>query len=86
MRIYPEQLQRDIKKQIPHCVLIFGDEALLSLEAEDLVKQQAKSQGYLEHFSFSLDGNFDKDEIYNHLQSLSLFSEKNTRPDNNKNQ
>jgi DNA polymerase-3 subunit delta len=76
MRIYPEQLQQHIKQQIPNCILIFGDEALLSLESEDLVKQVAKSQGYLEHFSFSLDGNFEKDEIYNHLQSLSLFSDK----------
>tara|TARA_R110001583_G_scaffold42029_2_gene133603 strand:+ start:4563 stop:5561 length:999 start_codon:yes stop_codon:yes gene_type:complete len=76
MRIYPEQLQQHIKQHIPNCVLIFGDEALLSLEAQDKVKQQAKSQGYLEVFSFSLDGNFDKDDIYSHLQSLSLFSEK----------
>jgi len=76
MRIYPEQLQQHIKQQIPHCILIFGDEALLSLEAQDLVKQTAKLQGYLEYFSFSLDGNFDKNEIYNHLQSLSLFSDK----------
>jgi DNA polymerase-3 subunit delta len=76
MRIYPEQLQQHIKQQLPNCILIFGDEALLSLEAEDAVKRQAKSQGYLEQFSFSLDGNFDKDDIYSHLQSLSLFSEK----------
>jgi DNA polymerase-3 subunit delta len=76
MRIYPEQLQQHIKQQIPNCILIFGDEVLLSLESEELVKQVAKSQGYLEHFSFSLDGNFEKDEIYNHLQSLSLFSDK----------
>jgi DNA polymerase III subunit delta len=76
MRIYPEQLQQHIKQQIPHCILIFGDEALLSLEAQDLVKQTAKLQGYLEYFSFSLNGNFDKNEIYNHLQSLSLFSDK----------
>ena len=76
MRIYPEQLQQHIKQQLPLCILVFGDEALLSLEAEDLIKNIAKSQGYLEHFSFSLDGNFEKDEIYSHLQSLSLFSDK----------
>lgn len=76
MRIYPEQLQQHIKQQIPHCILLFGDEPLLSLEAQDRVKQIAKSAGYREHFSFSLDGNFEKDEIYSHLQSLSLFSDK----------
>jgi len=76
MRIYPEQLQQHIKQQLPNCILIFGDEALLSLEAYDLIQQIAKSQGYLEKFDFSLDGNFDKDGIYAHLQSLSLFSDK----------
>ncbi|MEI6896813.1 MAG: DNA polymerase III subunit delta [Psychromonas sp.] len=76
MRIYPEQLQQHIKQQLPHCILIFGDEALLTLEAHDLIQQTAKNQGYLETFSFNLDGNFDKDAIFVHLQSLSLFSEK----------
>jgi len=76
MRIYPEQLQQHIKQQLPHCILIFGDEALLTLEANDLVQQQAKTLGYLENFSFSLDGNFEKDAIYSHLHSLSLFSDK----------
>jgi len=76
MRIYPEQLQQHIKQQLPNCILIFGDEALLTLEAHDLIQQQARSMGYLETFSFNLDGNFDKDTIYSHLQSLSLFSDK----------
>jgi DNA polymerase-3 subunit delta len=76
MRIYPEQLHQHINQQLPNCVLIFGDEALLTLEAHDSVQQVAKNQGYLEKFSFSLDGNFEKDAIYAHFQSLSLFSEK----------
>ncbi|WP_022941326.1 DNA polymerase III subunit delta [Psychromonas hadalis] len=76
MRIYPEQLMQHIKQQLPNCILLFGDEALLTLEAQDLIQKVAETQGYLERFSFSLDGNFDKDEIYAHLQSLSLFSEK----------
>ena len=76
MRIYPEQLLQHIKQQLPNCILIFGDEALLTLEAHDVVQQQAKKQGYLETFSFSLDGNFEKDAIYSHLHSLSLFSDK----------
>lgn len=76
MRIYPEQLHQHIKQQLPNAILIFGDEALLTLEAHDMVQQVSKSQGYLETFSFNLDGNFEKDAIYVHLQSLSLFSEK----------
>jgi len=76
MRIYPEQLQQHIHNKLPNCVLIFGDEALLTLEAHDNVLQVARSQGYLDNFSFSLDGNFEKDTIFSHLHSLSLFSEK----------
>jgi DNA polymerase-3 subunit delta len=76
MRIYTEQLHQHIKQQLPICILIFGDEALLTLEANDMVQQVAKAQGYLETFSFTLDGNFEKDAIYSHLHSLSLFSEK----------
>ncbi len=76
MRIYPEQLLQHLKQQLPSCCLIFGDEALLCLEALDQVQQIAKSQGYLEKFSFSLDGNFEKDLIFSEFNSLSLFSEK----------
>ncbi|MEH6452903.1 MAG: DNA polymerase III subunit delta [Psychromonas sp.] len=76
MRIYPEQLLQHINRQIPSCCLIFGDEALLSLEARDQMQQVARTQGFLETFSFSLDGKFESDLIFNHMQSLSLFSEK----------
>jgi len=76
MRIYPEQLLQHINQQIPSCCLIFGDEALLSIEARDQMHRVAKSQGFLETFSFSLDGKFDSNLIFNEMQSLSLFSEK----------
>ena len=76
MRIYPEQLLQHIKQQIPSCCLIFGDEALLCLEALEQIQQVAKAQGYLEKISFSLDGAFEKDLIFSEFSSLSLFSEK----------
>jgi len=76
MRIYPEQLTQHLKQKIPGCCLIFGDEALLCLEATDQVQKAAKDQGYLEKLSFSLDGKFDSDLIFGHFQTLSLFSEK----------
>jgi DNA polymerase-3 subunit delta len=76
MRVYTEQLLSKINKQIPLSIMIFGDEALLSLEASDLIIAEAKKQGYLEKFEFDLDGNFEKDDIFNHFSSLSLFSDK----------
>ena len=76
MRIYPEQLQQHLKQKIPACCLIFGDEALLCLEALEQVVYAAKKQGFLEKLSFTLDGKFASDLIFSHFQSLSLFSEK----------
>lgn len=76
MRIYPEQLFQHIKQQLPRVILIFGDEPLLSLEADDQVQQCAKQQGYLEKFNFSLDAKFEADLIFSHFNSLSLFCEK----------
>lgn len=76
MRIYPEQLVKQIQQRLPLCCLIFGDEALLSLEAFQQIQQHAKQQGFLEKFSYSLDGNFDKDGIFSQFNTLSLFSEK----------
>jgi DNA polymerase-3 subunit delta len=76
MRIYPEQLLQHLKQQLPNCCLIFGDEALLSLEALEQIQQVGKSQGYLEKFSFSLEGKFASDLIFSEFNSRSLFSEK----------
>ena len=64
MRIYPEQLLQHLNQQIPSCSLIFGDEALLCLEAKDQINQVARTQGYLEKMSYSLDGKFSSDQIF----------------------
>lgn len=76
MRIYPEQLANQIKQALPSCCLIFGDEALLSIEAFEQIQIQAKQHGFLERFSYSLDGSFDKDQIFSQFNTLSLFSDK----------
>lgn len=76
MRIYPEQLANQLQQTLPNCCLIFGDEALLTIESLEQIQRQAKLQGYLEKFSYSLDGNFDKDQIFSQFNTLSLFSEK----------
>lgn len=76
MRIYPEQVAKQIQQKLPNCCLIFGDEALLSIEAFAAIQATAKKQGFLERFSYSLDGSFDKDQIFSQFNTLSLFSEK----------
>ena len=42
MRIYPEQLAKQLQQSLPSCCLIFGDEALLTIEALEQIQQQAK--------------------------------------------
>ena len=76
MRIYPEQLLQHIKQKLPSCCLIFGDEALLSLESLEQIQQVAKAQGYLEKLSYNLDGKFESDLIFSEFNSRSLFSDK----------
>ncbi|WP_413692864.1 DNA polymerase III subunit delta [Psychromonas sp. KJ10-2] len=76
MRIYPEQLLKQLQQKLPSCCLIFGDEALLTIEAFEQVQAHAKQQGFLERFSYSLDGSFDKDQIFSQFNTLSLFSER----------
>lgn len=76
MRVYPEQLKQHLQRNLPNCCLIFGDEPLLQIEALDQIQQQARQLGFLESFSYSLDGSYDKDQIFNQLNSMSLFSEK----------
>jgi DNA polymerase-3 subunit delta len=76
MRIYPDQLAKKIQQTLPGCCLIFGDEPLLAIEAFEQIQQQAKRHGFLEKFSYNLDGNFDKDQIFSQFNTLSLFSEK----------
>ena len=76
MRVYPEQLAQQIQQKLPSCCLIFGDEALLTIEAFEQIQAKAKALGFLERFSYSLDGNFDKDQIFSQFNTLSLFSER----------
>lgn len=76
MRIYPDKLVGALSNTLPLCTLIFGDETLLSIEASDQIVAVAKLNGYQEKFEFDLNGHFEKDEIFSHFSSLSLFSEK----------
>ena len=70
MRIYPEQLLQHIQKKLPNCCLIFGDEALLSIEAFEQIQHQAKQHGFLERFSLAWMGVLIKTKF---LANLILF-------------
>ncbi|MCK5818866.1 MAG: DNA polymerase III subunit delta [Psychromonas sp.] len=76
MKIFPDKLADSLSNSIPSCVLVFGDEALLSIEAMDQILMVAKFNGYLEKFEFDLNSHIEKEEIIYHFNSLSLFLEK----------
>lgn len=73
MRIYPEQFTEHLKAGLRPCYLVFGDEPLLRLEAQDAIRTCARQQGFAERHSFTADGAINWDQIYDACQALSLF-------------
>lgn len=69
---FPAQLSR----ALPPICLIAGDEALLVNEAADLVRTQARKQGFSEREVLFVERGFDWQSLRTASQSLSLFADK----------
>ncbi|QKJ86363.1 DNA polymerase III subunit delta [Paramixta manurensis] len=78
IRIYPEQLNAQLREGLRACYLLLGNDPLLLQESQDAVKLAAQQQGFSEHFSVALDANTDWDAIFNTCQALSLFASRQT--------
>ena len=76
MQIKSDQLNAQLSKQIPHVVLIFGDEPQQVIEALDCVRNVAKDNGFSERTSLTADGQFEWDSLFDATQTMSLFSDK----------
>lgn len=76
IRLYPEQLNAQLQEGLRQSYLLWGNEPLLLQESQDAIQSVAKSQGFIEHYQFTLDNNTDWNEIYSLCQSLSLFSQR----------
>lgn len=76
IRIYPEQLNSQLQEGLRQSYLLWGNEPLLLQESQDAIHAVAKTQGFIEHYQFSLDNHTDWNEIYSLCQSLSLFSQR----------
>lgn len=74
IRIYPEQLASQLQDSLKGRYLIWGNEPLLIQESQDAIRKTAQSQGFEEHFTFSLEPQTDWDEIFSLCQALSLFA------------
>lgn len=76
MRLYPEKLNGQLKKQLLPVYLISSDDPLLQQEASDAVRQACRAQGYTERQVFSVERSFNWNQLREANATLSLFAEK----------
>lgn len=76
MRLYPEKLNGQLKKQLLPIYLISSDDPLLQQEASDAVRQACREQGYTERQVFSVERSFNWNQLREASATLSLFAEK----------
>lgn len=76
MRLYPEKLNGQLKKQLLPIYLISSDDPLLQQEASDAVRQACRAQGYTERQVFSVERSFNWNQLREANATLSLFAEK----------
>ncbi|WP_417527909.1 DNA polymerase III subunit delta [Marinomonas shanghaiensis] len=74
MKIRPEQLEQQLKKNLLPIYIISGDEVLLCQEAADQIRNAAQFHQIDERLRFVADAQFDWQDVINENQSLSLFS------------
>src|ERR671922_2956633 len=70
---HPEQLPRELAKNLAPVYAIHGDEPLLVLEAADAVRAAARKQGFAEREVYEPGRSFDWSELAHAGASLSLF-------------
>ncbi|WP_144393073.1 DNA polymerase III subunit delta [Pleionea sediminis] len=75
MPIKLEQLESALNKN-PSAVLITGDEPLLSIEAEDTIRQSMRQRGFTERSVYEVARNFDFNQLFAKADNLSLFAER----------
>lgn len=76
MKIRPEQLKAHLVKELLPIYVISGDEPLLSQESADLVRLNARRNGFSSREILLCDKSFNWDQLHNENNTLSLFAEK----------
>jgi len=75
MRLSTEQLAAHLDRgRLSHCYVVSGDEALLSLEAQDAIRAAARAQGYTERQVLHADARMDWSALEQAATGLSLFA------------
>ena len=76
MKLRPDQLAANLKRQLNPVYIVSGDEPLQSSECCDLIRTQARQQGFSERHVYHVDNSFDWSDFLETASSLSLFAEK----------
>lgn len=74
--IRTEELAHHLASGLSPLYLIYGEEALLALEAADSLRRYAFEQGFTEREILTVETGFNWSQLLHTQQSLSLFSEK----------
>ncbi|MGM8892135.1 hypothetical protein ACS8FA_14970, partial [Psychrobacter sp. 1Y1] len=73
MRVYPDQLTRQLSP-LPQCCLIFGDDPWLCEQSRAALHSEAKRQGFEEKIQLTQETGFSWNELFEQWQAMSLFS------------
>lgn len=77
MQVNPREFAQKLEQSnLPPLIMLFGDEPQQKLDIIDSVRQKAKQEGFDERQSFTLDSEFDWKDLFDAMQSMSLFSSK----------
>ena len=74
MQVYPNRFSEQLNKGLQSFYLIFGDEPQQKLECIELIRQQAREQGFDERQSLTVDNQFQWQQLIDAFQTMSLFS------------
>jgi DNA polymerase-3 subunit delta len=74
MKISTEQLEPHLARELKSLYTVFGDEALLSLEASDRIRARARAEGYAEREILTVDSGFKWSQLAMAAGSQSLFA------------
>ncbi len=75
MELRPEDLGAHLSKGLAPLYVIWGDEPLAMLEAEDAIRAAALKAGH-ERTVFTVQGRFDWSAIFGHADNFSLFAQR----------
>ena len=76
MKIKPEQLGQQLKKQLLPVYILHGDEPLIIQECADTIRKACKAQGFGDRDIIHVEAHFNGEELYASNQAISLFAER----------